>query len=922
MRLGTMEVIGFNNPEVRNMNQRLQDLLDNNGDNYILPFFWQHGEDEAVLREEMARIDESGIGAVCIEARPHPDFAGPGWWHDMDIIFDEARTRGMEVWILDDAHFPTGFANNALKNKPDNLRKQYVMFKNIDASGPVAGARLDVDALARTVPMPSFGTPSPFAPKDQVTFNDDQLLGVVAARILPDDRLDTSSFINLTSLVKDGRLHWDIPAGQWRTFVLYLTRNGGGNTNYINMIDRDSCAVQIEAVYEPHYAHYAADFGKTFAGFFSDEPLIGNCTGFEFNESIGRKMMPLPWSAEMPDLMTQNMGANWLELLPLLWFAGDAADRKTAQTRYAYMDVITRLIEKNFSRQIGEWCSDHGVEYIGHLIEDNNQHSRLGSSLGHFFRGLAGQHMSGIDDIGGQVMPGFENSMRHRRILSSGDGEFYHFALGKLGSSLGHIDPLKKGRTMCEIFGAYGWGEGVRMMKWLTDHFLVRGVNYYVPHAFSAKEFPDQDCPPHFYARGQNPQFRHFGQLMRYMNRMCHLLNGGKCIAPAAILYHGESEWTGKTMFLQKPARVLTENQIDFDILPSDVFADTAAFKTCLVNNILTVNGNDYRCLIIPTAEYITSAVADFAVQAMAAGFPVIFIDELPVGICDGLMSGAKLPGNLCECSVSSLQELPALLQNLGIRDIKLSAASNSMRYMHYRHDDSASQNTDLWMFFNESLSETIDVWVELPVKGQACFYDAEKNIRYGAQQQSTADGSKVQIVLAPYESSVLVFGSEDSGVQPVRKPLHELKSVQTVTGPWTIALANATEYPDFRDGHQSDELYDISSKNPLFSGTIRYETGLTIGAAPAAGSELVIGEANEAVEVWVNDQYAGMRLCPPYRFPIGELLQQGSNQLRIEVTNTLENQMKTNVSPMMALFSSGSFEVPVGLTGKVEIKA
>lgn len=71
-----------------------------------------------------------------------------------------------------------------------------------------------------------------------------------------------------------------------------------------------------------------------------------------------------------------------------------------------------------------------------------------------------------------------------------------------------HIWILKKGRALCEVFGAYGWAEGLKLMKWLLDHMLVNGINYFVPHAFSMKDFPDPDCPPHFYARGMNPQFR------------------------------------------------------------------------------------------------------------------------------------------------------------------------------------------------------------------------------------------------------------------------------------------------------------------------------------------------------------------------------------------------------------------------------
>ena len=160
------------------------------------------------------------------------------------------------------------------------------------------------------------------------------------------------------------------------------------------------------------------------------------------------------------------------------------------------------------------------MEYIGHIIEDNNQHSHLGCSQGHFFRSMYGQHMLGIDDIGGQVILNGENHIWKKRYGSNGDEEFYHFALGKQGYTLAHIGPKKKERVMCEIFGAYGWKFGVKSQKYVSDHFLVRGINVYVPHAFSPKAFPDSDCLLHFYAHSENPQCRHFGKLMHYMNRM------------------------------------------------------------------------------------------------------------------------------------------------------------------------------------------------------------------------------------------------------------------------------------------------------------------------------------------------------------------------------------------------------------------
>ena len=91
------------------MNTSIKNLLDGKCGNYIMPFFWQHGEEEQVLREYMGVIHDCGIGAVCVESRPHPDFCGDKWWKDMDVILEEAKKRDMKVWILDDSHFPTGY---------------------------------------------------------------------------------------------------------------------------------------------------------------------------------------------------------------------------------------------------------------------------------------------------------------------------------------------------------------------------------------------------------------------------------------------------------------------------------------------------------------------------------------------------------------------------------------------------------------------------------------------------------------------------------------------------------------------------------------------------------------------------------------------------------------------------------------------
>ena len=876
---------------------KIKQLLAGKGENYILPFFWQHGEDEATLREYMGVIQDSGIGAVCVECRPHPDFCGPKWWVDFDIIMDEARKRGMKVWLLDDAHFPTGYANGAFKAAAPELCKQYLNYNHADAAGPTPQVTFKIAAKAAPsiADMMAARSGNMFGGgKEPRVFDDNEVLAVTACEIVAEGKF--GQIIDLTTLVKDGKIVWDVPGGMWRIFTTFKTRNGGGSEDYMNIIDTRSVRVLLDEVYEPHYARYKDDFGKTFVGFFSDEPLLGNTTGFTMDERIGHKKMPLPWNADVPALLEKSLGTDWVQLMPLLWKAG-ADDALTARVRYAYMDAITSLVRDNFSNQLGKWCEERGVEYIGHLIEDSNQHARLGCSLGHFFRGLDGQHFAGIDDIGGQVLPGGQHHPREGGF-SVGDGEFYHFALGKLASSHAAIDVKKQGRAMCEIFGAYGWSLGVRGMKYLTDHFLVRGVNRFVPHAFSPKAFPDPDCPPHFYAHGENPQIKHFGELMRYTNRVCHLIDGGKHVAPVAILYHAEAEWAGNYMLMQKPARKLHENQIDFDFIPSDIFAE----GKFALDKKLKINKNEYRAFVVPYAQFVTVAVADFCSKASANGFPVYIIDALPEGLMD---SAAALPANLGK--VVSLSALTDELRGAGIFDVTASPNFIDLRYYRYEN---------IYMFSNESICDTFSGTVTVSSSGNCYIYDAWENVCRPIESDAAGGKTELRITLEPYQSALVVFGEEPEELKPAATAEG---SVVPLDENWQVSLCEAPKYPEFGESFKMKTLDSIGMDYPDFSGFVRYEKSFDLAEINAAVLEL--DNAYEGVEVWCNGEYVGLRIAPPFVFDLSAFAVNGQNSLCIEVATTLDRKVRAMMggSPMMSMRSSSATE-PTGLVAGARI--
>ncbi len=886
------------------MNKKIEKLIQSKGENHIFPFLWVHGEEESVLREYMEAIQTAGIGAVCVESRPHPDYCGSQWWHDMDIIIDEAKKRDMKVWILDDSHFPTGYANGALKDAEPELCRQFVYYSSVVVTGPMKSAQLDISKHAKYVDNPMKGNYSSVVDRQKRRkFDDDKLISVCAVDL--NNTSDKFSPVDITSLVVDGQLVWDIPPGKWKIYINYLTRNAGNRDNYINLINKNSVRKLIDAVYVPHFERYKDEFGKTIAGFFSDEPELGNGLMYNENITVGTEN-ELPWSYELEEIFSESIGGDWKVKLPLLWNNRINSD-DTANIRYMYMDIVTRLVEEDFSKQLGKWCEEHGVEYIGHLIEDNNVHARLGPSLGHYFRGLSGQHMAGIDVIRGQVVPGGEEYPTDD-IFSSRDGEFYHYLLGKLGSSFAAIDPKKKGRTMCEIFGAYRWGEGVRMTKYLVDHFVVRGVNRYVPHAFSCKPYPDPDCPPHFYCNGHDPQFRHFGQLMRYLNRMSSLISDGKRVTPAAILYHGEAEWTGKYMLCQKPAHMLMDNQIDFDILPSDVFTEIERYCTDLSNG-LAVNGQEYKVLIVPYAQYLPQSVIEAIIKISKLGFLVLFIDDLPTGVTDG---DNELIKNLVNVKAVAIDDLANELKNESIPEISIEPKFDMLRYLSYEEEDS------VYIFTNEDMNNVFKGTVTIPRTGSLYEYDVWNNKLYEISSEQNENNTVLNLVVEPYQSVVIVFGeAENLHKRVMLTSVREEKILRN----WEVSLARSIEYPNFHSKKTVDILENIGLQFPEFSGFIKYKKNIEVEEFKEVF--LLIEDAYEGVEVFVNDKSAGIQIAPPFRFDIGKLLSKGENVLTIEVATTLERERNAVVPKPNELYSilkKAPLLAPSGIVGQVTL--
>ena len=843
---------------------RLAQVLSGKEENYLLPFYWQHGTHRDRIPAQIERIRKSGCRALCVESRPHPDFCGPDWWADMDVILAECEKRDMKVWVLDDKRFPTGYANGLIGKKYPHLRQWNLAERHVDVMGPIEGASFLMHP----------DTPA------------EPLVAVLAYPRTGHDEDIHAAPIDLTAQVKDGYVYWDVPKGCYRVFFLYRNQRCGRG-DYMDMISAQSCHALIEAVYEPHYEHYAHYFGKTFVGFFSDEPCFGNGAcgsmrmdyGF-YEHRVGDPALALPFNDQVLALMSEEMGEDARLYLGELWYVSE----HSSKTRLAYMNAITYLWRTCFSEQVGNWCRAHGLMYIGHIIEDMNAHARLSCSGGHYFRALQGQDMSGIDIVLHQVMPGMAHYMHNCSSFGNMvDPAFFHYVLGQLAASMAHQYPHMKGRAMCEEFGAYGWAEGSTLMKWITDFLLVRGINHFVPHAFSP-DYPDPDCPPHFGAEGHDPQFDGFTHLMHYTNRAAHLLYGGEHVTSCAILYHAEGEWMnrrGDSMLTQVPAKVLLDAHLCYDIICLETLE-----RAEICDGKLQVNGEVYGALVVPYGKVLPEPTKAAVKRLCEAGVPVLLCEGRPEGFAG---------------EVVSANELPARIRALGLADIAVEGNCPLLRHYHVRRN-----GADVFMFFNEDSVHTAKTTVTLPVQGK---FARLRMIEDAAYADVTEDG-KIAVELLPGQSEILVFGGEQIDLPALPKP----QKATLLTPTYRIDLADAEDLDAFYAYKTTDTLVNITgaSEKPAFSGRMRYTFTLPLDQVPE-NALLDLGRVGHTARVWVNGQDVGIRVTAPYAFPVGKYLQAGENEITVEVANTLVGKVRDGFSHNMPI-------PPSGLLGPVKI--
>ena len=251
------------------------------------------------------------VGRCAWKAAPIRTFAAHSVWHDLDIILEEAKARGMQVWILDDKHYPSGMANGALLQAPEELCRQNIFCNRLtlgQEAGPVALSLRQAGLLEGPGPT-----------------QEDIRQGFLPGE--PARRFDPAGDRVLHGAGGEGRGSFGpLPFSRGRSCA-GTSPPGPGSSR---------CGCQPEHGLPPGLHQHAGkgerppaaggcvraplaalfqEFGKTLAGFFSDEPNLGNGPTYTKGNTLGCGQ-DLPWSRELESALEESWGPGWRRSCP------------------------------------------------------------------------------------------------------------------------------------------------------------------------------------------------------------------------------------------------------------------------------------------------------------------------------------------------------------------------------------------------------------------------------------------------------------------------------------------------------------------------------------------------------------------------------------------------------------------------------
>lgn len=776
-----------------------------------------------------------------------PKYLSPEHLALTKFAVEEAKRRGMKVWLADEGSYPSGFAGGKISAEYPELTMQGIVADVRVSIAPGQTIRMPVPAdtlaaMAVNLPAPVRTAPAAMG----------QAMGVSPT---PGGPVGPPEGTALTLPIQDSQIKWTAPPdGHWEIqFIRHVFRSSP--TRYINRADgtysKDSLYSLIDylnpeatkaflkTTHEVYKGLFGDEFGSTVIGFFADEP---DYTGFK------------PWTPTLLEQFRDKKGYDLQPYLPLL-FAPNMTP-EAWKVKADYWDVWSGIFSNSFFGVLGEWARQNHLEYLVHLNHEElmlnlSRGEDLIRNEGDFFRDMRHIEVPGVDNLS-QLVPAVVNAEDPTYSVNNN--------FPKLASSAAHLF----GRP--RVWTEEGGGLGIDG-KFQLDYQLVEGFTALQLQGALGRSGMNG-------ATGPIPISPAFSMLAWYTNRAGYLMSIGRPAAQVALYHPANSMWLGDEdadRGTTKLSKQLLEHQIDFDYMDEQSLSSVATLEKDGFRNL---SGQLYRAVIVPSSVVISRASLDRLRSFASTGGKVIFVGSTPTMVVDRTFLHPDGAPDLSFAMHEAAGDLtPGVIANLPRPDFLLDQPCPSIKYTHR-----AWRDADLYFIFNESNAEQTRT-ASVSGRGQAQLWDLATGLIHPIRDAvAQGDGMQVPLVLEPYEARVIVIGPMPADLSSPEPVLSSRTVVQELGGDWALKIGSQTFTTPLKP------WADLGVTDTTNAGA--YTKEFTISALPAGKRHMLLecADVRDYASVRLNGVDLQARGWQPYRWDLTAALKRGQNVLEIEV--------------------------------------
>ena len=763
--------------------------------------------------------------------------------------------------------------------------------------------------------------------------------------------------IDLKDKINNGTLRWDAPEGEWR--ILRFGYHVIGEEGGVDILN-------TEAVKK--YFHLMGSEILKDAG-----PLAGITLTHFYNVSWEGGQPD--WSVNFEKDFKKYRGYDIRQYMPIL--AGMSGNDRSVNERFMrdYLKTISDCFKHNCYETIGELCHASGVQWHS---EDGGPWPRTAPMF---------KEADQFTFWGANDMPQGEFWCSDLNDLLTKSNIRY---AAMAGHTYGH--PL----VAVEAFTHMGrhWTKYPAFLKPFADINLIDGANFFIWHTFTASPL-EVGKPGYEYFAGTHINtnvtwWDKAGSFFDYLGRCQYLLRKGMFVADVCcyvndknyVMWGRGEKWNRNSSFI--PAKGFS-----YDLLSSEVLTERLSVKN---GKLVLPDGMSYKMLVVDLDEATISVEALKKIaELVKEGATIVLGQNKPVR--------APGIGNYPECD----KEIIALAEELwpkGADQMKVRSLGKGKIYSGGTMDEILKDNNirpDFEGPFNyiHRSGSNVDIYF-VSGKGKAeCSFRVENkkpeiwNPVTGQKSEaisyrSTIDGRTVVLLDLPENGSAFVIFQEKAGSShftsvsgpenpeliskdgnsskfvfwksgdysfstsggKTRKIQATVQPVLEIQGPWNLAFNPATGVKGWETTFEKLTLWNEHSTPRIkyFSGTATYTKSFTLTAELAKlPMRLQLGEVHDISRVWVNGKDLGIVWTSPWTVNLAGSLKEGTNELKIEVTNCWANRLigdaglpenqwttKTNVRRVPdrseykqghQAFSAKDELMPSGLVGPVRIE-